>query len=60
MNEDEFEGSVVLEKLAEAGLIDDFFEAIDSDNIDRAISLMRTAEVEEDVIELTVRQILDQ
>ncbi len=60
MNKDEYEGSSVLEILAQEGLIDDFYEAVDSDNIEKAISVMRKAQIEEDVIELTIRQILDE
>jgi len=31
MDEDEFEGTLVLEQLAAIGTVDDFFEAIDAD-----------------------------
>jgi hypothetical protein len=57
MSEDVFEGSLVLEMLAELGLVDDFYEAIDSDNIARVVSLMRTAKVDEETIEAVVREI---
>jgi hypothetical protein len=56
MNEDAFEGSLILEMLAELGLVDDFYEAIDSDNISKAISLMRRAQVDEETIEIAVRK----
>lgn len=56
MKEDTFEGSIILELLAEHGLVDDFFEAIDSDDIGKAIRLMRKAQVDEDTIEITVRK----
>lgn len=56
MEEDTFEGSIILELLAEQGLVDDFFEAIDSDDIGKAIRLMRKAQVDEETIEMTVRK----
>lgn len=56
MEENTFEGSIILELLAEHGLVDDFFEAIDSDDIGKAIRLMRKAQVDEETIEITVRK----
>ena len=47
MLEDNNEGSIVLEILAELGLLDEFYEAIDSDDISAAISLMRSAQIDE-------------
>lgn len=35
MDEKDFEGTLVLEKLAEIGKLDSFFEAIDSDDFDK-------------------------
>lgn len=46
MNESDFEGTLVLEKLAEIGKIDDFFLAIDSDDFNKAESLMKRAGVD--------------
>lgn len=54
MSEDTFEGSLILEKLAEHGLVDAFYEAVDSDNIPVAISLMRKAEIDDEMIEIAV------
>lgn len=56
MEENTFEGSIILELLAEQGLVDDFFEAIDSDDIGRAIRLMRKAQVDEETIEIAVKK----
>lgn len=56
MEENTFEGSIILELLAEHGLVDDFFEAIDSDDIGRAIRLMRKAQVDEETIEMAVKK----
>ena len=49
MKEDDLEGTLVLEKLAEIGKVDAFFEAVDSDDFGKAQALMaqekaRTAE----------------
>lgn len=43
MDEKDFEGTLVLEQLAAIGRVDDFFEAIDSDDIERATALMKRA-----------------
>lgn len=51
------EGSIVLETLAEHDLLEDFLEAIDSDDIPKVISLMRRVQIDEEVINLTIRQI---
>jgi hypothetical protein len=53
--EETFEGTIVLEQLAEAGLFDDFFEAIDSDDVDRATSLMQEADIDASTIARVVQ-----
>lgn len=50
MNETEFEGTLVLEKLAEIGKLDDFFEAVDSDDFRSAKLLMQKAQVDNETI----------
>lgn len=57
MNEDDFEGTLVLEKLAEIDLVDDFFDAIDSDDIERVISLLKEARVDSSTIAVVVKKI---
>jgi hypothetical protein len=42
----DFEGTLVLEQLAAIDLVDDFFEAIDADDFERARALMRRANVD--------------
>jgi hypothetical protein len=59
MNEDDFEGTLVLEKLAEIDLVDDFFDAIDSDDIERVISLLKEARVDSSTIAIVIKQIED-
>lgn len=46
MDERDFEGTLVLEKLAAAGKVDDFFEAVDSDDFEKAKSLMKKAQID--------------
>ena len=56
MDESDFEGSIVLEKLAEIGKVDEFFEAIDSDNFDKAKSLMNTAKLSSEAISIVLKK----
>ncbi len=55
MEESSFEGTLVLEKLAEIGQVDAFFEAIDSDDFARAKSLMRRAGVDTETISIVLK-----
>ncbi len=56
MEESDFEGTLVLEKLAQIGRVDDFFEAIDSDDFDRAKSLMKRADVDAETIAIVLKK----
>ncbi len=56
MDEIDFEGSVVLERLAAIGRVDDFFEAIDSDDVRRAVALMREAGLDRETIAIVVQK----
>ncbi len=46
MREDDFEGSLVLEKLAAIGKVDEFYEAVDADDFHRAKILMKRANLD--------------
>jgi hypothetical protein len=59
MDEDDFEGTLVLEKLAEIGKVDDFFEAIDSDDFSAAVSLMKRANIDSETIAIVVKKMGD-
>ena len=59
MHESDFEGTVVLEKLAEIGKVDEFFEAIDSDNFGKARSLMLKASLDEETISIVLKKMRD-
>jgi hypothetical protein len=50
MDEQDFEGTLVLEKLAEINKVDDFFDAVDSDDFAKAKSLMKLAQIDTDTI----------
>jgi hypothetical protein len=57
MDENDFEGTLVLEQLAEIDKVDEFFEAIDADDVGRAVALMRKARVDEAKIAIVARKI---
>ena len=59
MDESDFEGSLVLEKLAEVGKVEAFFEAIDNDDTARATSLMKRANVDPETIAIVLRKMRD-
>lgn len=59
LDENNFEGTLVLEKLAEIGKVDDFFEAIDSDDFQTAASLMKRARIDADTIEIVLKKMRD-
>ena len=56
MDEKDFEGTLVLEQLAEIGKLDEFFEAIDADDVARATALMRRANVDAPTIQIVVKK----
>lgn len=57
MLEDDFEGSLILEKLAAIGLVEEFYEAVDSDNLSLIKILLRKAEVNEEEIQMVLQKI---
>jgi hypothetical protein len=56
MDESEFEGTLVLEQLAAIGKVEEFLDAVDADDIRRAIQLMRSADVDASMIATVVRK----
>ena len=56
MDESEFEGTLVLEHLAAIGKVEEFFDAVDADDVRRAIQLMRSADVDASTIATVVRK----
>ena len=56
MDESDFEGTLVLEALAEVGQLEDFSDAIDSDDIERAVLLMKKAGLDAETIAMVVQK----
>lgn len=59
MNEEDFEGTLVLEKLAEIGAVDAFFEAIDGDDFAKAKSLMKRAQLDDETIAMVLQKMAE-
>jgi hypothetical protein len=59
MDERDFEGTTILEKLAEINKVDAFFEAIDSDDFGKAKSLMRHANIDSETIAIVLKKMGD-
>ena len=57
MDESDFEGTLVLEQLATIGKVDEFFDAIDSDDTPRAARLMKQANIAASTIAVVVAKI---
>ena len=56
MDEADFEGTLVLEQLAMIGKVEEFFDAVDSDDVDRATTLMRKAKVDAATIAMVTKK----
>ena len=56
MDENDFEGTLVLEKLAQIDKLDAFFEAVDDDDFTKAKSLMKRAGVDLETIRLVLNK----
>lgn len=56
MDESDFEGTLVLEQLAAIGKVEDFFDAIDDDDIPRATKLMKRADIDAPTIAMVVKK----
>ena len=48
----DFEGTLVLEQLERIGRLDEFMDAVDEDDLERATALMRRAGVDKRTIEI--------
>lgn len=59
MDESDFEGTLVLERLAVIGEVDAFFEAADADDFTRAKSLLKRAGLDIETINLVLRKMSD-
>ena len=59
MGEIDFEGSLILEKLAEADKVDEFYAAIDSDDFSRVKALLGQAGVDAATIAFVLQKMSD-
>jgi len=59
MDDTDFEGTLVLERLAAVGSVEEFFEAIDADDAERATALMRRAKIDARTIATVVRKMAE-
>jgi hypothetical protein len=56
MDEQDFEGTLVLEKIAEIGKLDAFFEAIDSDDFGKVKALMKRAQIDAETMAMVMKK----
>jgi len=56
MDETDFEGTLVLEQLAAIDQVEDFFAAVDADDVQRAKQLMKRANVDESTMAIVVQK----
>jgi hypothetical protein len=59
MDEDDFEGTEILESLASIDAVDDFFEAIDADDQLRATQLMKRAGIDSGAIAIVLQKMAE-
>jgi hypothetical protein len=57
MDETDFEGTLVLEQLAAIGKVDEFFEAVDADDVQRATALMKRANLDASTIATVIKKL---
>ncbi len=56
MDNEDFEGTLVLEKLAEIGKLEEFYAAIDADDFRKAQKLMKRARIASETIALVLKK----
>ncbi|MCO5113279.1 MAG: hypothetical protein M9899_03795 [Bdellovibrionaceae bacterium] len=59
MIDQHFEGTLVLEKMAEVDMLDEFFDAIDSDDFSKAKVLMKKAGLDPNTIAIVLKKMQD-
>ena len=57
MDEEDFEGTLILEKLAEIKKVEEFFDAIDAEDIKKVRKLMKLVRIDENNINLVLEKI---
>ena len=56
MDETDFEGTLVLERVTEIDRVEDFFDAVDADDVERAVALMKRARLDAGTIAIVVQK----
>jgi len=56
MDESDFEGTLVLEKLAAIGKVDEFFDAVDADDFTAATVLMKRAQIDTETVAIVLKK----
>jgi len=59
IDENDFDGTIVLEMLARIDAVDEFMTAVDSDDDHKAIELMRSASIVENTIAIVLIKMAD-
>ena len=59
MDEQNFEGTLVLEKLARINRVEEFLGAVDSDNFETAKSLMEEANIDAQTMAIVLKKMAD-
>ena len=59
MDERDFEGTLVLEQLARIDKVDEFMDAVDSDDLTRAAALMKSASIDPETIAMVLKKMAD-
>lgn len=59
MDEGDFEGTLVLEKLARIDAVDEFMAAADSVELEKAEKLMKKAGIDEETIAIVLKKMAD-
>jgi hypothetical protein len=59
MDEENFDGTFVLEKLSRINKLEEFFAAVDSEDFDTAKSLMISAGVEPETVAIVLKKMAD-
>ncbi len=53
----DFDGSEILAELASRGLLEKFYDAVDADDLERVVGLLRSIDIEEEVIRSVLESI---
>lgn len=59
MDETDFEGTIVLERLAGIGKLEEFFDAVDADDVQRATALMKRANIDAPTIASVIKKMAE-